>query len=219
MDARTAELHNLTVVGHPLVASKMARLRDKATGDAEFRKLVRELAGLLLVEATRGLALRAVEVETPFERTSAQALVKPVVVVPILRAGLGLCDGVLDLLPEARVGHVGVYRNEETLEPVPYYAKIPVEAAGGTVILVDPMIATGGTAAYTVGLLKKRGCSDLRMIALLCAPEGVRRMLEAHPDVPITAGALDRCLDANGRIRPGLGDAGDRLFGTQRLLR
>lgn len=219
MDARTAAFPNLTVVEHPLVASKMARLRARGTSDAEFRKLVRELAGLLLVEATRGLALREVAVETPFEPTKAFVLEKPVIVVPILRAGLGLCDGVLDVLPDARVGHVGVYRNEETLEPVPYYAKLPVEAAGGTVILVDPMIATGGTAAYTAGLLKKRGCFDLRMLALLCSPEGVRRMLDAHPDVPITAGALDRGLDANGRIRPGLGDAGDRLFGTHRLLR
>jgi uracil phosphoribosyltransferase len=218
MDARSEPFANLHLVVHPLVASSMARLRDRTTSDAEFRALVRRVSAFLLIEATRGLPLRDVEVETPFEPTTGRTLARPVVVVPILRAGLGLADGVLDLLPEARVGHVGVYRDETTLKPVPYYAKIPAEARDGTVLLVDPMLATGGTAVYAATLLKRRGCRDLAMLALLCAPEGVRRMGEAHPDVPIHAAALDRGLDANGRIRPGLGDAGDRIFGTERLL-
>lgn len=210
---------NLRVVEHPLVAAKMARLRARGTPDPEFRALVRELSAFLLVEATRGLALRPVAVRTPLERTTGRALARPIVVVPILRAGLGLLDGVLDLLPEARVGHLGVTRDEATLAPMPYYAKVPAEAARSTVLLVDPMLATGGTAVHCATLLKSRGCRSIAMLCLVCAPEGVARMLEAHPDVPITTAALDRGLDAHGYIRPGLGDAGDRIFGTERLLR
>jgi uracil phosphoribosyltransferase len=206
---------NLHVVDHPIVRVKVARLRDRATTFSEFRRLVRELAGLLAFEATRGLATRDVPVETPLERTEGAALARPIVVVPILRAGLGLADGVLDMLPDAHVGHVGVYRNEKSLEPVPYYAKFPAPMKEGDVLLVDPMLATGGSADHTATLLERRGCRDVTMIALVCAPEGVRRMEERHPSVRIVTGALDRGLDANGRIRPGLGDAGDRIFGTE----
>ncbi len=169
----------------------------------------------MVVEATRGLATRPVDVDTPLERTTGVALEKPLTVVPILRAGLGMADGVLRVVPEAKVGHVGVYRNETSLEPVPYYAKFPPEIAEGTVLLVDPMLATGGTAVHTVTVLKKRGCRDIVFLVLVAAPKGVARMNEAHPDVPIYAACLDRELSKDGRILPGLGDAGDRLFGTE----
>ena len=206
---------NLHVVGHPLVRTKMTRLRDRATSNADFRRTVRELASLLAYEATRRLALTDVVVETPYETGTGALLAGPVTVVPILRAGLGLCDGVLDVLPEARVGHIGVYRDETSFEPVQYYVKLPPGLEAGTVLLVDPMVATGGSAAHAASLLEQRGCRTIAMIALVCAPEGVRRMAERHPAVPIVTAALDRELDAQGRIRPGLGDAGDRLFGTE----
>lgn len=206
---------DLRIVDHPLVRTKLARLRDRATGNADFRRLVGELAGLLVFEATRGLATRPIDVDTPLERTTGAALAKPLTVVPILRAGLGLADGVLRMVPEAKVGHVGVYRNETSLEPVPYYAKFPPEIAEGTVLLVDPMLATGGTAVHTLTLLKKRGCRDIVFVVLVAAPAGVARVQAAHPDVPVYAASLDRELSKDGRILPGLGDAGDRIFGTE----
>ena len=206
---------NLRVVDHPLVHVKLASLRDRRTGNAEFRRVVRELAGLLTIEATRGLPTRAIDLETPLEPTRGAAFAKPLTIVPILRAGLGMSEGVLALLPEAHVGHVGVYRNETSLEPVPYYAKFPPEIADGTVLLVDPMLATGGTASHAVDVLKKRGCREITLLCLVAAPEGVARMLGRHPDVPIWTASLDRELSANGRILPGLGDAGDRIFGTE----
>ncbi len=208
---------HLTVLSHPLVAAKMARLRDRATPAPEFRALLREIAAFLAIEATKDLPLSGTLVDTPYERTRGETLAKPVVVVPILRAGLGLADGVLSLLPDARVGHVGLQRDERTFEPTPYYAKVPAEAKEGTVLLVDPMLATGGSAVHAVSLLMAKGCTDVRFLCVVAAPEGVRRMAAAHPDVRVVTAALDRRLDAKARIRPGLGDAGDRLFGTERL--
>jgi uracil phosphoribosyltransferase len=205
---------NLQVVDHPLVRVKVARLRDRATPFGEFRRLVRELAGLLAFEATRGLPTREQPLETPLERTTGAVLVRPVTIVPILRAGLGLADGVLDLLPDAHVGHIGVFRNEASLEPVPYYAKFPPPMSQSDVLLVDPMLATGGSADHAATLLERKGCASVTLVCLICAPEGVRRMEERHPKIPIVTGALDRCLDAHGWIHPGLGDAGDRIFGT-----
>ena len=206
---------DLHLVDHPLVRTKLARLRDRTTGNADFRRLVGELAGLMVFEETRGLATRPIDVDTPLERTNGVALARPLTVVPILRAGLGMADGVLRVLPEAKVGHVGVYRNETSLEPVPYYAKFPPEIAEGTVLLVDPMLATGGTSVHTITLLKKRGCRDIVFLVLVAAPAGVARLTQAHPDVPVYAASLDRELSKDGRILPGLGDAGDRIFGTE----
>lgn len=211
-------LTNVRVLVHPLVAAKMTRLRDRRTGSAEFRAVLHDLAAFLLVEATRDLAVTPLAVRTPYEKAGGYALAKPVVVVPVLRAGLGLSEGILALLPDAKVGHVGIRRNEKTFEPEPYYAKVPVEAREGTVLVVDPMLATGGTAVHAVSLLKARGCRSIRLLSVVAAPEGARRMAAAHPDVPVFVCALDRRLDRHARIRPGLGDAGDRLFGTDRVL-
>ncbi len=205
---------NLTVVDHPLVADKLSRLRAASTRPSEFRRLVHELATLLTYAATTDLPLRAVPVETPLETAECRRLAGPVTVVPVLRAGLGMTQGVLELLPEARVGHVGLFRDEETLEAVPYYRKLPPDAADGLVMLVDPMLATGHTAVSATGQLRDAGCRDIRMLCLVAAPPGVANMAEHHPDVPIVAAALDRELDARGYILPGLGDAGDRQFGT-----
>lgn len=206
---------NLTVVDHPLVRVKLSCLRDRRTPNAEFRRLVRELAGLLAMEATRTLATRPIDVETPLEATKGFAFAKPITVVPILRAGLGMSDGVLALIPDAHAGHIGVYRNETSLVPVPYYAKFPPEIAEGSVLLVDPMLATGGTACHASAILKQRGCREITLLCLVAAPTGVARMLAQHPDVPILTASLDRELSRDGRILPGLGDAGDRIFGTE----
>jgi len=209
------ERPSFRVLEHPLLRTKLARLRDPSTPSAPFRTLVREIATLMAWEVTRHLPTRAVEVDTPYERAQGHVLARPVTLVPILRAGLGFVDGFGAVLPEARYGYVGVYRNETTLEPVPYYAKFPVDVADGPVILLDPMLATGGSASHALKMLKAKGCRDLVFAVLLAAPEGVERLARDHPDVPVFAAGLDRGLDANGRIRPGLGDAGDRLFGTE----
>jgi uracil phosphoribosyltransferase len=205
---------NLTVLDHPLVQHKITLLRSQETGKKLFKELVDEIATLMAYEATRDLALEEVEIRTPLERmVGRQVAGWKVVVVPILRAGLGMVDGFLRVLPGARVGHVGLYRNEETLEPVEYYFKTP-EPEGREFILVDPMLATGGSASAAVEFLKMRGVRNIRLLCIVAAPEGVERMLNTHPEVPIFAGALDRGLNAVGYIVPGLGDAGDRLFGT-----
>jgi uracil phosphoribosyltransferase len=214
--AVTERFPNLTVVDHPLVQHKLSYLRARTTPTKEFSELVSEIAMLITYEATRSLETEEVEVTTPLERTTCRRLRgKKLVLLPILRAGLGLVEGVLRLMPGARVGHVGLYRNEETLEPVEYYFKIPPKAAGREFLVLDPMLATGGTASAAVTLLKERGAEHIRFLCLVAAPEGVQRMLADHPDVPVLAAALDRELDENGYIRPGLGDAGDRLFGTR----
>ena len=209
-----AALPNVRLVHHPLVASKMAALRDKTTSVPAFRRLVHELGALLAYEATGALPTRWVDVATPLESTGCEVLARAPTVVPILRAGLGLAEGLLSVLTEARLGHLGLRRDEHTLEPVAYYAKLPAEAAAGPVIVVDPMLATGGTAVRAFDDLKARGCRDLRMVVLVATPQACARMLARHPDVPIVVAALDRELDPKGFIRPGLGDAGDRMNGT-----
>jgi uracil phosphoribosyltransferase len=207
---------NLTVMDHPLVSHKMGLLRDRHTSKKVFRELVDEIAMLMGYEVTKDLPLETVEVDTPLERTVAHmARGKKPTLVPILRAGLGMVEGMLRLVPSARVGHIGMYRDHETLQPVPYYFKIPPEPEARDFIILDPMLATGGSAVAAVERLKQAGAERIRFMCLVAAPEGIGRMLEAHPEVQILAAALDRELNQHGYILPGLGDAGDRLFGTR----
>jgi uracil phosphoribosyltransferase len=204
------------VVRHPLVQHKLGLLRDVATNTEMFRRLVNELTLLLTYEATKDMGLEEVEVETPLERTTAQRIPgKKVAVCPILRAGMGMLDGVLSLIPVARVGFIGLYRNEETLEPVEYYVKLPADIAEREVLLLDPMLATGNSTAAAVTTLKNAGAAQITLIALIAAPEGVARIEEAHPDVRIVVASIDSHLNDKGYIVPGLGDAGDRLYGTK----
>ena len=206
----------LHIVSHPLVAHKLTILRDKNTSTKDFRELVSEIGMLLTYEATRDLPLTEREVETPICRTSAPTLAgKKFAVVPILRAGLGLVEGVLRMVPSARVGHIGLYRDEETLEPVKYFCKMPKDIAQRDVLIVDPMLATGGSAAAAIGFMKEFGCRNIKLMVLLAAPEGISRIQSEHPEVPIYCGAVDERLNERGYIVPGLGDAGDRLFGTR----
>ncbi|MCS7217149.1 MAG: uracil phosphoribosyltransferase [Candidatus Bipolaricaulota bacterium] len=207
-------MDNLVLVRHPLIQAKLTKLRDKRTDRLQFRQILEELTALMVYEITRDFPVRPVEVETPFERTQGVELARPVVLVPILRAGIVMLDGVLSLIPSAYVGHIGLYRDPATLKPVQYFVKLPPNLAEALVIVVDPMLATGGSAVHAVQLVKERGGRDIRFLCLVAAPEGVRAMARAHPDVPVYAAALDRELDPHGYIRPGLGDAGDRLFGT-----
>ncbi len=206
---------NLTVLDHPLVQHKVALLRDKRTNTRDFKELVAEVGMLLAYEATRDLPSAEVAVETPLElSTGRQVDGKNLVLVPILRAGLGFVDGITRLLPTARVGHVGLYRDHDTLAPHQYYFKLPPSGPATRFLVLDPMLATGGSAVAAVGKLKEAGAQDIRFLCLVAAPEGVKALHAAHPDVRIYAAALDRQLDARGYILPGLGDAGDRLFGT-----
>ncbi len=206
---------NLTVLDHPLIQHKLSILRDQATATKDFRQLVGEIAMLMTYEVTRNLATETVDVETPLERMTANRVAgKKLVLVPILRAGLGMVDGILQLIPSARVGHVGLYRDHLTLEPVSYYFKIP-DGGGRDVFLLDPMLATGGSAVAAVTALKAAGATRIRFLCLVAAPEGVRAFEAAHPEVPVYTAGLDRELNRSGYILPGLGDAGDRLFGTR----
>jgi uracil phosphoribosyltransferase len=212
----TATHPNLTVVLHPLVQHKITLLRDADASKKAFRELVDEISMLLAYEATKDLPLEPVRVRTPLEETEGRRVAgKKVTLVPVLRAGLGMVDGVLRLMPSARVGHIGLYRDHVTLEPVHYYFKIPGDAEARDFIILDPMLATGGSASAAVSILKDAGATSVRLMALVAAPEGVRRMEQDHPDVPIITAALDRELNEHGYIMPGLGDAGDRLFGTK----
>ena len=207
---------NLTIIDHPLVRHKVTVLRKVDTSKKKFKELVDEIAMLMAYEVTKDLPMQDVEIETPLERTTQQMISgKKLTVVPILRAGLGMVEGVLRLMPGARVGHIGLYRDHDTLEPVDYYFKIPPEPQEREFILLDPMLATGGSASAAVASLKKQGATRVQFMCLVAAPEGVKRMLRDHPDVRVFAAALDRGLDDKGYIRPGLGDAGDRLFGTR----
>ena len=207
---------NLTVLDHPLIQHKLTLLRDKRTPTKDFKQLVNEIAMLMAYEVTQDLPLEAVEIETPLERMrGAQVAGKKLTLVPILRAGLGMVEGIAQLIPSARVGHIGLYRDHDTLEPVDYYFKIPSGEQDRAFFLLDPMLATGGSAVAAVTALKKAGAQRVRFLCLVAAPEGVQRMLEGHKDVPVYAAALDRELNAKGYILPGLGDAGDRLFGTR----
>ena len=206
----------VTEVTHPLVQHKLGLLRDVTTTTQMFRQLVNELTLLLTYEATKGLADEEVEIETPLERTAARRISgKKVAVCPILRAGVGMLDAVLSLVPGARVGFIGLYRNEETLEPVEYYVKLPQDIAERDVILLDPMLATGNSTAAAVASVKQAGAESIRLIAIIAAPEGIERLQAEHPDVTIVVAAMDRELNEKGYIVPGLGDAGDRLFGTK----
>ena len=207
---------HLTIVSHPLVQHKLTLMREKQTSTAVFRQLLREISQLLAYEITRGLPMTTKSIQTPMERMDAPVLDgKKLALISILRAGNGLLDGVLELVPSARVGFVGLYRDEETLQPVQYYFKVPEALQDRLVIAVDPMLATGNSSVAAVDLLKQAGAINIRFLCLLAAPEGVARMREAHPDVPIVTAALDSCLNEKGYIVPGLGDAGDRMFGTK----
>ena len=207
---------HLTIVSHPLVQHKLTLMREKQTSTAVFRQLLREISQLLAYEITSGLPMTTKSIQTPMERMDAPVLDgKKLALISILRAGNGLLDGVLELVPSARVGFVGLYRDEETLQPVQYYFKVPEALQDRLVIAVDPMLATGNSSVAAVDLLKQVGATNIRFLCLLAAPEGVARMREAHPDVPIVTAALDSCLNEKGYIVPGLGDAGDRMFGTK----
>lgn len=207
---------HLTIVTHPLVQHKLTLMRDKSTSTGEFRALLREISALLAYEVTRELELTTRAIETPMQEMDAPVLKgKKLALVSILRAGNGLLDGVLELIPSARVGFIGLYRDEETLKPVQYYCKLPEGLEDRLVIVVDPMLATGNSSAAAVDLLKAAGATNIRFLCLLAAPEGVARMKEAHPDVPIVTASLDKRLNEKGYILPGLGDAGDRMFGTK----
>lgn len=209
-------MQHLTVVTHPLVQHKLTIMRDRETSTAGFRRLLREISLLLAYEVTRDLPLAATSIETPLTEMEAPVLQgKKLALISILRAGNGLLDGVLELIPSARVGFIGLYRDEETLRPVRYYDKVPGDLDERVTITLDPMLATGNSSVAAISLLKEKGASDIRFLCLLAAPEGVARMREAHPDVPIVTAALDKRLNEKGYIVPGLGDAGDRMFGTK----
>jgi uracil phosphoribosyltransferase len=210
------EFPSLYIIDHPLVRHKLTILRDRGTSTKSFKELVDEIAMLMAYEATADLTLQDVPLETPLESTTGwQISGKKLTLVPILRAGLGLVEGILRLVPGARVGHIGLYRDHDTLEPVDYYFKVPSDASERDFFLLDPMLATGGSAVSAVTSLKRAGAARIRFLCIVAAPEGVRRLAEAHPDVSIYCAALDRELNSQGYILPGLGDAGDRLFGTR----
>ncbi len=204
----------LTLVDHPLLKRDLTTLRDRTTAHGHFRETVSDAAAILAYEAMREIDLAEVDIETPLEPTTGYAIANEVIVVPIMRAGLGMVDGFVRFVPEARVGHLGMQRDEETHEPVDYYANIPDSVDRADVFVVDPMLATGGSATQAIQLLKERGAKRFVFACLVAAPEGIEAVQEAHPDVHIVAAAIDRELDANAFIRPGLGDAGDRIFGT-----
>ncbi len=204
------------VFDHPLIQHKLTYIRDKSTGTKEFRELVDEVATLMAFEITRDLPLEEIEIETPVTTAKTKVLSgKKIAIVPILRAGIGMVDGVLKLIPAAKVGHIGLYRDPETLQPVEYYAKLPADVEERDFIIVDPMLATGGSAVEAINSLKKRGAKNIKFMCLIAAPEGVKAIQEAHEDVDIYIAALDEKLNDHGYIVPGLGDAGDRLFGTK----
>jgi uracil phosphoribosyltransferase len=206
----------LTVIDHPLIQHKLSLIRDKNTGSKEFRELVEEISMLMGYEVTRDLALEEVEIETPVGMAKAKVLSgKKIGVVPILRAGLGMVDGILNLIPAARVGHVGMYRDPETLQPVEYYCKLPQDVGERDLLLLDPMLATGGSASATITLLKQKGAKNIKLVCLVAAPYGVEVIQRDHPDVDIFVATVDERLNDHGYIVPGLGDAGDRLFGTK----
>ncbi|MBE5786055.1 MAG: uracil phosphoribosyltransferase [Clostridiales bacterium] len=204
------------IFDHPLIQHKLSIMRDKNTGCKEFRELLDEISMLMVYEVTRDLPIQEVEIETPIQPMKTGMLAgKPIGIIPILRAGLGMVDGIMQLIPNAKVGHIGLYRDPQTLEPVEYYCKLPEDAEHRELFVLDPMLATGGSAAAAIGFLKKRGCHNIRLVNLIAAPEGIKRVQEEHPDVDIYVAACDEKLNDHGYIVPGLGDAGDRLFGTK----
>lgn len=208
-------MSKLVVLNHPLIDHKMAKIRDKSTETKQFRETVSEIGMLVTYEITRDFETTPKIVETPIQKTTCQVLKKPIVIVPILRAGLGMVEGIHNIIPNARIGHVGVYRDEETLEPHEYFAKFPTDIHESAVLVVDPMLATGGSASAAITMIKKRGATDIRFVGLVGCPEGVKRLQNDHPDVNIYLAAMDEKLNEKGYIVPGLGDCGDRLFGTK----
>lgn len=209
-------MSKVMIMDHPLIQHKIGIIRRQETGSKDFRQLISEIAMLMCYEATRDLRLTDVEIETPISKMTAKELAgKKLAVVPILRAGLGMVDGMLSMIPAAKVGHIGLYRNEETLEPVEYYCKLPKDCAEREVFVVDPMLATGGSATAAITMLKNKGVKKIRFMCIVAAPQGIERMQKEHPDVDLYVGALDDHLNENGYIVPGLGDAGDRIFGTK----
>ncbi len=207
-------MSNIYISSHPLIAHKLSKLRDINTEPKKFRELVRELAGLLTYEATADLQVKPVEVQTPLRACDGAVLTDKIGLVPILRAGLGMVEGFWELMPSSEVWHIGIYRDEKTLKPVEYYNKLPTEPTVSVCLILDPMLATGGSAVATVDVLKRWGVKRIKFVGLIGAPEGVANLQEHHPDVPIYLGAIDEHLNQNGYIVPGLGDAGDRQFGT-----
>ena len=207
---------NVHILDHPLIQHKLAIIRNKDTDTKQFREIIKELATLMAYESFKDVPTQEITVETPLEVTK-QTVVKEnsIAIVPILRAGLGMVDGILSLFPAAKVGHIGLYRDEETLEPQEYYCKLPVNIEEKVVMVVDPMLATGGSAVDAISMLKKRGCKNIKLLSIIAAPEGVNKVANAHPDVKVYVSTLDRCLNEHGYILPGLGDAGDRIFGTK----
>ncbi|MFO7294878.1 MAG: uracil phosphoribosyltransferase [Caldicoprobacter sp.] len=204
------------VLDHPLIQHKLSLIRDKETGAKEFRELVAEISLLMAYEVTRDLPLKEVEIETPVAKATAKVISgKKLGIIPILRAGLGMVDGMLKLIPAAKVGHIGLYRDPETLEPVGYYCKLPPDVHERELIVIDPMLATGGSASAALKLIKERGAKSIKFVCLIAAPEGIKRLQRDHDDVDIYVAAIDKCLNEHGYIVPGLGDAGDRLFGTK----
>ena len=206
---------SVTILDHPLIKHKITNIRKEETKTKDFYQNVNEIAGLMAYEISRNFPLRDVEIQTPICKTVQKELGSEIVIVPILRAGLGMVDGIRGMIPTAKVGFIGLYRNEETLEPVEYYAKFPTSIVDSIVLVVDPMLATGGSASAAITMLKKRGCKDIRYVGLVGAPEGVKTLQNDHPDVDIYLAALDEKLNERCYITPGLGDAGDRLFGTK----
>lgn len=208
--------NQVIIFDHPLISHKISILRDVNTGSKQFRELVEEIAMLMGYEALRDLPTEYVEVKTPITTTKSKMITgKKLAIVPILRAGLGMVEGMLALIPTAKVGHIGLYRDEETLEPQEYYCKLPNDISNRIVVILDPMLATGGSAVAAVDFLKARGCKNIKFMSLIAAPEGIKRLTSAHPDIQLYCGCIDEKLNENGYIVPGLGDAGDRIFGTK----
>ena len=206
----------VNILDHPLIQHKLTQMRQKDTSTTQFRQMINEIGGLMVYEITRDLPLEQIEIETPVAKTKANVIAgKKMVVVPILRAGLGMVDGILQMIPSARIGHIGIFRDEETLQPVEYFAKFPEELDQRDIFIVDPMLATGGSAIAAINSIKQRGAKNIKLVCLVGAPEGVKAINEAHPDVTVYLASLDEKLNEKGYIVPGLGDAGDRIFGTK----
>jgi len=207
---------NVHILDHPLIRHKIAIIRDKNTNTKQFREIIAELSTLMAYESFKDVPTQEIEVETPLEKTK-QTIIKEntIALVPILRAGLGMVDGVLTLFPAAKIGHIGLYRDEETLEPQEYYCKLPKNIEDKVVMVLDPMLATGGSAVSAIKMLKKHGCKKIKFMCIIAAPEGIEKLATEYPDIEIYASTIDRCLNENGYILPGLGDAGDRIFGTK----
>ncbi|MDD3842064.1 MAG: uracil phosphoribosyltransferase [Candidatus Izemoplasmatales bacterium] len=205
----------VVIINHPLIEHKMAIIRNKNTDTKTFRENINEIGSLVTYEITRDLATKSLEVQTPIAKTICQVLAKDVVIVPILRAGLGMVDGIQNVIPTAKIGHIGLYRDETTLRPIEYYVKLPIDVSEATILVVDPMLATGGSSIVAIDNIKKRGGKDIRFVGIVGCPEGIKALSNAHPDVDIYLVKVDDCLNELGYIVPGLGDCGDRLFGTK----